>query len=84
MEPLPEPEAPLVTVSHEALLLAVQAQPVGDVIVKLDEALAEATEVDVGDSVKVHDAAAWVTVKVWPPAVIVALRLEVDVLLATL
>jgi hypothetical protein len=32
----------------------------------------------------VHDAAAWVTVKVWPPAVIVPVRLELDVLVATL
>jgi hypothetical protein len=32
----------------------------------------------------VQDAAACVTVNVWPPAVIVPLRLDVDVLVATL
>ena len=34
-EPLPEPVAPLVTVSHDALLTAVQLQPVAAVTVLL-------------------------------------------------
>jgi hypothetical protein len=39
---------------------------------------------DVGDTVNVHGAAAWVTVKVCPPIVIVPERDEVPVLAATL
>jgi hypothetical protein len=35
--PLPEPDAPLITTSHDALLVAVQLQPVAEVTVKLAE-----------------------------------------------
>jgi hypothetical protein len=35
--PLPEPEPPLMITIHEALLVAVQLQPVADVTVKLVE-----------------------------------------------
>jgi hypothetical protein len=35
--PLPEPDAPLMMTSHEALLVAVQLHAVADVTVKLPE-----------------------------------------------
>jgi hypothetical protein len=47
---LPEPDEPLVTVSHEALLLAVHVQPVSEVIATVEDAPPEATEADVGAS----------------------------------
>ena len=50
-EPVPEPEAPLVIVSHDWLLVAVREQPVCEVTVKLDVAPLAATELDVGVSV---------------------------------
>ena len=48
--PLPEPEVPLVTASHDALLLAVQVQPVWAVIPTVDEPPLEADDADVGAS----------------------------------
>jgi hypothetical protein len=50
MDPLPEPDPPLVTVSHDALLLAVQVQPVSAVIATDDDEPPAATDADVGES----------------------------------
>jgi hypothetical protein len=62
-------------VSQEAVVVAVQAQPVG--VVTADvlpvEAVA-ASENDAGDTAYVHVAPAWETVMVWPPTVTVAER----------
>jgi hypothetical protein len=73
--PLPVPVAPLVTVSQLVLLLtAVHEQPVGAVtLVEIVPAPATMFRL-VGVSVKVHPAAACVTVNVCPPIVNVPLR----------
>jgi len=69
---LPLPEAPAVTVIHASLLTAVQLQPAPAVTVTVPVVAAEVARFDdVGAIVKVHGAAACVTVKVWPPIVIV-------------
>ena len=81
---LPEPEAPPVTVSHDALLVAVDVHPAGACIAKLPEPPAAATLADAGEIAKLHGAAACVTVKTLPAAVMVALRLVPAVLAATL
>jgi hypothetical protein len=82
--PLPLPDAPAVTVIHEALLTAVHAH---DVVAVTDTLTAPPLEVAdwlVGEMLKEHDAAACVTVKDLPPAVIAALRLVPVVFAATL
>jgi hypothetical protein len=82
--PLPLPDAPAVTVIHESLLTAVHAH---DVVALTDTLTAPPLEVAdwlVGEMLKVHDAAACVTVKGLPPAVIVAPRLVPVVFEATL
>ena len=75
-EPLPLPLAPAVTVSQASLLTAVQLQPVPAVTV--DRAGGWPADVarfdEVGAIVNVHGAPACVTVKVWPPIVIVPVR----------
>ena len=48
IEPLPEPDDPLVIVSQEALLEAVHEHPVCEVSVRVDELLPVPTELDVG------------------------------------
>ena len=63
-EPVPDPDAPLVTVTHEALLLEVQVHPASVVTVKVEDPPLDVSDVDVGDSEYVHDAPACVTVKV--------------------
>jgi hypothetical protein len=79
--PLPDPFAPLITVSHDALLVAVQPQPVAAVTVSA--ALPPATTMleVVGETVNVHVMPGCTTVTAFPAAVSVAL-LEVVVVLA--
>ena len=76
--PLPVPEAPLVTVNHAALALAVHAQVFADAVTVTDPAAAvSATSCVVGEIPNVHGgggAAACATVKVFPAAAIVAVR----------
>ena len=72
-------------VIQPTLLAAVQLQPVPAVTVTVPVAAAEVVRFDdVGAMVNVQGAPAWVTVKVWPPIVIVPLRAVVPVLAATL
>ena len=82
---MPLPEAPAVTVIHASLLTAVQLQPVPAVTVTVPVAAADVARLDeVGATVKVQGAPACVTVKVWPPIVIVPVRDVVPALAATL
>ena len=82
---MPLPDAPAVTVIHPTLLAAVQLQPVPAVTVTVPVAAADVVRFDeVGAMVNVHGAPACVTVKVWPPIVIVPVRDTVLVLAATL
>ena len=74
MLPSPVPLVALVTVSHGALLVAVQLQPAVADIEKVPDAAADPTEMLAGDSAYVHGAAAWDTVTIWPPTAIVPLR----------
>jgi hypothetical protein len=62
--PLPLPEAPLVTVIHAALLVAVQAQPLV-VVTAMVELSPAAGEFQLAGAIEnVQGAPAWVTVKV--------------------
>ena len=82
---MPLPDAPAVTVSQlVALLTAVQLQPVPAVTVTVPVVAEDVGFVDVGEMVNVHGTPACVTVKVWPPIVIVPVRDTVVVLAATL
>ncbi len=77
-EPLPEPDAPAVTVSHAVLLLtAVHAQPAGAVTATVPVPPFDTTLCDVGEIVSVQVMPAWVTVKVFPAMVSVPVRDEV-------
>jgi hypothetical protein len=80
---VPDPDEPLVMVSHDAPLDAVHVQPVVVVTVKVDDPPPVANEAEVGVSVKLHEAAACVTVTVLPAIVTVPVRDVVAVLLAT-
>ena len=72
-------------VSHVALLVAVQLQPVPAVTVTVSLAATDVVKFDeVGALVNVQGAPACVTVKVWPPIVIVPVRDVVLVFAATL
>ena len=72
-------------VSHVALLVAVQLQPVPAVTVTVPVAATDVVRLeDVGEMVNVQGAPACVIVKVWPPIVIVPVREVVLVLAATL
>jgi len=81
--PLPLPLAPAATVSHAALLVAVQPQPLPAVTVTVPVVADETTLAVLDERLNVHGAPGWVTVKVWPPTVIVPVRAAVDVLAAT-
>ena len=82
---MPLPDAPTVTVSQlVALLTAVQLQPVPAVTVTVPVVAAEVGFNEVGEIVNVQGTPACVTVKVWPPIVIVPLRDVVPVLAETL
>ncbi len=80
--PLPLPDAPAVIVSHAALLAAAHAQPVPAVTPTDPVPPEPARSALVAESVNVHAAPACVTVNVWPPDVIVAVRDAVLVLAA--
>ena len=72
-------------VIHASLLAAVQLHPVPAVTVMVPVAATDVVRFeDVGAIVNVQGAPAWVTVKVWPPIVIVPVRDVVPVLAATL
>ena len=83
---MPLPLAPAVTVNQlVALLTAVQLQPVPAVTVTVPVVPADVARFDeVGEIVNVQGAPACVTVKVWPPIVMVPVRDDVVVLAATL
>ena len=67
-----------------AVVVAVQAQLLVVVTVKLVDPPDAPTLAEPGDTVNVHEVApAWLTVKVWPPAVTVPVRAEVEPLAAT-
>ena len=82
--PLPDPDAPLVTVIHAALLAAVHAQPVATDTLLLPLPPAAVKDCVVGEIDGVHGAAACVTVNVAPAIVSVPVRLEATVFAATL
>ena len=82
---MPLPEAPAVTVIQPTLLVAVQLQPVPAVTVTVPVVATDVVRFDeVGEIVNVQGAPACVTVKVWPPIVIVPVREVVPVFAATL
>ncbi len=83
-EPLPDPVAPPVMVIHDALLDAVQPQPVAAVTLLLPLPAAAVNDWLVGEIDGEHEAAACVTVNVAPAIVNVPVRLEAAVLAATL
>jgi hypothetical protein len=79
--PLPEPLPPVIE-SHVALSDALHVQPVGAAIVTVPLPPPAAMFCVAGESAKLQDTPAWVTVTAWPPTVTVALRDVVDVLAA--
>ena len=80
--PLPLPLAPLVTVSHAALLTAVRGHPEPAVTATVPELVPATTEADDGEIANVHDVPACVTVNVCPAIVTVPVRGAVDVFAA--
>ena len=72
--PLPLPVAPLVTMIHAALLTAVHAQPGSAETLTVFVEAGAFTDTVVVDSVYVQAWPAWLTVKVCPATVIVAVR----------
>jgi hypothetical protein len=83
-DPLPLPLAPLVIVIHVAVVVAVHAQPVAAVTLTVPVSPSEETASDVGAIAGEHEAAAWSTVKVFPPTVTVPVRAVVAGFAATL
>jgi hypothetical protein len=84
IDPLPVPLVPALTVSHAALLVAVQPQPATAVTVTVPLPADESGFAEVGAMVAAHGTPAWVTVKVRPPTVSVPVRGLVVVFAATL
>lgn len=82
--PLPDPVAPPVIVIHDALLEAVQLQPVAAVTLLLPLPAAPVKDCDVGEIDGEQDAAACVTVNVAPAIVNVPVLLEAAGFAATL
>jgi hypothetical protein len=80
---LPLPLVPFVTVIQDAVLVAVQAQPVAAVTAIVPVVLAAAMLADVGAIVGAQGTPAWVTVNVLPPMLIVPVREVLVVLAAT-
>ena len=74
-EPLLAPEAPAVMEIHDALLTAVQVQPLPAVTDTAPVNAAAATLAEAGEIVGEHELAACVIVKVLPPIVSVPVRL---------
>lgn len=72
--PLPLPEAPAVTVIHEALLSADHVHEVLAVTPTVNVPPPEPADWLAGEMLKVQPGAAWVTVNVFPPAVILPVR----------
>ena len=68
------PDAPLVTESHAALLVAVHAQPVGEVTLTVPLPPAAVNDCEVGAMLNVQANASCVTVKVCPAIVSVPVR----------
>ena len=81
---MPVPVAPALIVIHEALLVAVQPQPVGAVTVTVPLPAADVTLADAAEIVELQGAPACVTVKVLPPIVSVPVRGLVVVFAVTL
>jgi len=82
---LPLPLAPALMVIQASLLAAVQLQPVPAVTVTVPVVATDVVRFDeAGAIVNVQGAAAWVTVKVCPPIVIVPVRDVVPALAVTL
>jgi hypothetical protein len=88
--PLPVPDAPLATVSHETLAEAVQAHVSAEAVTVVDPVPpVSETDCAFGAIANVHGgggggaAAAWVTVNVFPAATIVADWVDVAVLATT-
>ena len=71
---MPLPAAPVLTVIHVALLVAVQAQPVPAVTATVPVIPADVTAADAGEIEGAQTAAAWLTVNVLPPIVSVPVR----------
>jgi len=82
--PEPEPLAPLVIVTQEALLVAVQLHPVAVVTITVPLPPAAGSDWLVGEIVIEQAGAAWVTVNVLPPTVSVPVRGVGPVFAATL
>jgi hypothetical protein len=82
--PLPLPLAPALIEIHDALLLAVQAQPVVAVTVTVPVPPAAVAFAEGAEIVGPHGTPAWVTVKVRPATVRVPVRDAVVVFAATL
>jgi hypothetical protein len=80
--PFPEPDEPLVIVSHAALELAVHAQPLPAVIETDEVPAVAAAGTIVGDTDGLQELA-WVTVSVRPAIVIVPVRADAPVFAAT-
>ena len=80
-DPLLVPEAPAVTEIHDALLTAVQVQPLPALTATAPVNAAAATLADAGEIAGAQELAAWVIVKVLPPIVRVPVR-AVDPVLA--
>jgi hypothetical protein len=71
-----------VTVIHDVLLTAVQAQPLGAETVTVSVPPVDVKVCDVGETVSLQVTPAWVTVKVTPPIVSVPVRFVPAVLAA--
>lgn len=72
--PFPDPLAPPVMDSQPSLLAAVQAHPAGAVIARLPPPPPAPTPAADGDTENEQVTPGWVTLSVWPPAVMVAVR----------
>ncbi len=83
-DPLPDPDAPDITVSQLLLLRAVQAQPPGADTATVPVPPFDTTLCDVGEIVSVQVTPAWLTVNVLPAIDSVPVRDEIDVLAAAL
>ena len=82
--PLPEPLAPPLTVSQEALLVAVHVHALAAVTAVVDDPPADVSVRESGDTLSVQDVPLWVTVTAWPATVSVPMRCAVDVFAVTL
>jgi len=82
--PGPLPDKPLVIATHDAPLDEVQPQPAAVVTVTVPLPPLGSSVCVVGEIVNVQDAVGCVTVYVWPPIVMVPVRLVAPVFAATL